>query len=176
VLAAYAPLLLAIRQPDSGLVFGAFFQCTILAYFFFSAWRGLRAQGGFLQWAWGAFWLALSLGFIYAWSLSGSMQRVAEETLTDASSDVRAELMAGDTVLVRAIDGAPRTGDLVLVRSESDKEPPHWQRVSPEAKPDQSMVLGAVTWRVWSDGAALTDAPVAFYTKARWDRFPQRIR
>lgn len=175
VLAAYAPLLLAIRQPDTGLVFGAFFQCTILAYFFFSAWRGLRAQSGLLQWASGAFWLAVSLAFIYAWHLSGNVQRVTADNQRAVEGQWTDTLIAGDTVLLESVAN-PKPNQLLFMSSDKPNEPPYFARPLPDAKIDPARVIGAVKWVVWSDAAQPVDPPIAFYTKARWERFPSRVR
>ena len=169
-LAAYAPLLLAAQQPDRTLLFGAFFQCTILAYFFFSAWRGLRAKGGLLHQAAGAFWLALSLAFVWAWYLSSGVQRVPY------SLNENLPLTGGDTVLVRPVTAQPKLGDIVLVRSEQGKAPPHFEWVTGGTELDPKEVLGVATWLLWSDEADSIDAPIAYYTKARWGRFPRQLR
>ena len=169
VLAAYAPLLQAAQQPDPGLLFGAFFQCTILAYFFFNAWRGLRAQRTMLERAGAVLWLALSLTFIAAWYYGGAVQRVSDDTLKPA-------LQAGDSIWLRPAEAAPQPGDIVLMQSATPTEPPKLQRVDATAQLDPKKVLGIARWLVWSDATEASDSPIAYYTKARWGRFPQRIR
>jgi hypothetical protein len=169
VLAAYAPLLQAAQQPDSGLVIGAFVQCSILAYFFFNAWRGLRAQRTLLEHAGAIGWLALSMAFIAGWYFSGGVQRVTDDAL-------KPMLEAGDTIWLRPAETAPQAGDIILLQSTVFTEPPKLRRVDANMQLDPKQVLGVVRWRVWSDGAAPTDSPIGYYTKARWGRFPERIR
>ena len=169
VLAAYAPLLQASHQPDYGLVMGLFVQCSILAYFFFNAWRGLRAQRTLLERAGAVLWLALSLLFIAGWYYGGGVQRVTGDTL-------KPTLQAGDTIWLRPAETAPLPGDIVLMQSTVATEAPKLVMVDASTALDPKRVLGVASWRVWSDGTVGTDSPIAYYTKARWGRFPARIR
>jgi hypothetical protein len=168
VLAAYAPLLQAAQQPDSGLMMGAFVQCSILAYFFFNAWRGLRAQRTLLERAGAVGWLALGLVYIASWYYGGGRFGVIDDNL-------KPTLIAGDTIWLRPAETAPKLGDIVLVQSNA-AEPPKLQRVEAASQLEPKQVLGVAKWLVWSDATVASDSPIAYYTKARWGRFPERIR
>jgi hypothetical protein len=168
VLAAYAPLLQAAQQPDRALVMGAFVQCSILAYFFFNAWRGLRAQRTLLERAGAIGWLALSMAFIAAWYYGGGVLRVPDDSM-------KPELQAGDTIWLRPAETKPKTGDIVLMQSTVATEPPKLQRVSDDSQLDPKQVVGVARWRVWSDATIASDSPIGYYTKAHWDRFPKSL-
>jgi hypothetical protein len=168
VLAAYAPLLQAAQQPDTALVMGAFVQCSILAYFFFNAWRGLRAQRTLLERAGAIGWLALSMAFIAAWYYGGGVQRVPDDSL-------KPTLQAGDTIWLRPAETKPKTGEIVLMQSTVTTAPPKLQRVIEGATLDPKQVLGVARWKVWSDTTVAADSPIAYYTKARWGEFPKSL-
>jgi signal peptidase I len=122
VLAAYAPLLLAARSGDGKLLFGAFAQCTIAAYFFFSAWRGLRAAESTNRPLALAGWLALTASFCgIVWVLAGSMFQMPSESM-------RPTILAGDKLFTRPVDTL-RRGELIIFRPPSDREKVFLMRV-----------------------------------------------
>jgi hypothetical protein len=165
LLAAYAPLLWQLNSPYLP---SAFVQCTIAAYFFFSAWRGLRARGGTRNPLASAAWLSLSLLFVAAsWYLGTGVVPVAGEI-------VGTGLIAGDRVAIRPLTSPPRPGDVVAARDPKDPEKVALRSVQADIEPSPD-ILGAARWIVWSDAAGPADSPLAYYTKARWGRFPKRI-
>lgn len=114
MLGSYAPLLIAARAGDSLLLGGAFAQCTIAAYFFFSAWRGLRASGSANRPLALTGWLALTAAYCgTVWLLSGSMFKMPTDSM-------RPTIVAGDTVFTRPADTV-RRGELVVFRPPSDR-------------------------------------------------------
>jgi MFS family permease len=171
IIAAFTPLVVVAQQPDSALIFGAFFQCFILAYFFFNAWRGLRVteKPGVLSWASAAVWLALGLAFVWASYTCANRFPVPAGTLSEV-------FLPGDWVLLEAVNGAPKANDVLLLAPTAPNTPPLFHRVTVADKFEPAQVLGRATWIAWSDTTQPTDTPLAFYTKARWGRFPRRVR
>jgi signal peptidase I len=117
VIAAYAPLL-AVGQVDAGLMMGFFVQCSILAYFFFSAWRGLRAapnpRGLLATILSGVVWLAVSFSFLGAvYFLGAGIYPVTTNEMEDT-------VVVGDRVAMRPFDEAPRRAEIAVFRNPLD--------------------------------------------------------
>ena len=167
VLAVYAPLLYFAQQPDFGL-FSFFVQLSIGAYFFFNAWRGLRAQRTLLERIGAVGWLALTLAYVACWYYGGGRFTVTDDSLLPT-------LQAGDTIWLRPAEARPKAGDIVLMQSTVTTEPPKLQRVVEGAQLDPKQVLGVARWKVWSDTTVAADSPIAYYTKARWGEFPKSL-
>jgi hypothetical protein len=163
VVAAFAPIVTVSEN-----LFATLSQCVIVAYFFLSAWRGLKARDTSFRPVSAAGWLALSLAFVALTSYCSNRVPVQAGILPPA-------LQAGDWVLLEPVTQSPRPGQIVLLKPASAEAPQTWKQVQAGESLPPPADLQVAKWILWSDASMPGDARLAFYTKARWGRFPKRL-
>jgi signal peptidase I len=94
-----------------------------VAYFFFSAWRGLRAQGGVGRPVAAAGWLSVSVAYAAAVWMAGGIFPIPTASMAGT-------LLEGDKISVHALARPPEHGQIVVFRYPEDRRQVFAMRVA----------------------------------------------